>query len=111
MQKRKSAEIEMPESSEPGDAVLSFPDVSAEEVHVLTIPQVAERLQLSRTKVYDLIEHEGLPVIRFGRAVRVLLYALAMWLQARSQSAPALSVSVTPRASSPISPRNTRKQA
>ena len=51
---------------------------------LLNIPQVARMLSLSRTKVYELIETEGLPVVRFGRAVRVSLAALQQWLDQRS---------------------------
>ena len=38
---------------------------------LLRIPEVAVSLQLSRAKVYRLIYDEGLPVVHFGRAVRV----------------------------------------
>ena len=51
---------------------------------LLNIPQVAKMLSLSRTKVYELIATEGLPVVRFGRAVRVSLAALQQWLDQRS---------------------------
>jgi len=44
---------------------------------------VAASLRLSRAKVYRLIDVEGLPVIRFGRAVRVSVAALERWLAAR----------------------------
>ena len=54
---------------------------------LLNIPQVARMLSLSRTKVYELIETEGLPVMRFGRAVRVSLTALQRWLDQRSVAA------------------------
>ena len=54
---------------------------------LLNIPQVAKMLSLSRTKVYELIENEGLPVVRFGRAVRVSLAALQQWLDKRSVAA------------------------
>ena len=54
---------------------------------LLNIPQVARMLSLSRTKVYELIENEGLPVVRFGRAVRVSLAALQQWLDKRSVAA------------------------
>ena len=54
---------------------------------LLNIPQVARVLSLSRTKVYELIETEGLPVVRFGRAVRVSLAALQQWLDKRSVAA------------------------
>lgn len=52
---------------------------------LLTIPQVMARLKLGRTKVYDLIAREGLPVIRFGRAIRVSDASLQRWLEQREQ--------------------------
>jgi excisionase family DNA binding protein len=52
---------------------------------LLTIPQVAAMLGLGRTKVYELIDREGLPVIRFGRAVRVSSLSLQQWLAERER--------------------------
>lgn len=52
---------------------------------LLNISQVAKTLGLSRTKVYALIATEGLPVVRFGRAVRVSPASLERWLQKREQ--------------------------
>ena len=48
-------------------------DVSIDEPlqPLLTIADVCRMLSLSRPKIYDLIS-EGLPVLRFGRAVRFL---------------------------------------
>jgi excisionase family DNA binding protein len=40
---------------------------------------------LSRTKVYELIATEGLPVVRFGRAVRVSLKSLQQWVEQRER--------------------------
>jgi excisionase family DNA binding protein len=56
---------------------------------LLTIPQVAAVLNLGRTKVYELIDREQLPVVRFGRAVRVSLVALQTWLEQREKQAAA----------------------
>ncbi len=50
---------------------------------LLTVPEVAKSLRLGRTKVYDLIYFEGLPVVRFGRAVRVPVEELRQWLNER----------------------------
>jgi len=55
------------------------------EPKVLTIPQVAQALGLCRAKVYELIAKEGLPVVRFGRAVRVRPAALERWLAERER--------------------------
>ncbi len=52
---------------------------------LLTIPQVMKRLRLGRTKVYELIGREGLPVLRFGRAIRVSPTSLEQWLMQREQ--------------------------
>jgi excisionase family DNA binding protein len=52
---------------------------------LLTIPQVMAALNLGRTKIYELIDQESLPVIRFGRAVRVPLAALQTWLEQREK--------------------------
>ena len=54
---------------------------------LLDIPQVCESLRLSRAKVYRLIYYEGLPVVHFGRAVRVSVIALQGWLEQRDKSA------------------------
>ena len=52
---------------------------------LLNINQVAKMLSLSRTTVYKLIDVEGLPVVRFGRAVRVSPTSLQQWLDRREQ--------------------------
>lgn len=48
-----------------------------------TIPQVGKALHLGRTKIYELIDKEQLPVLKFGRAVRVCPVALQRWLEER----------------------------
>ena len=50
---------------------------------LLNIPQVCKLLGLSRTKIHILIKSEGLPVVRFGRAVRVSPTSLEQWLARR----------------------------
>ena len=54
---------------------------------LLNVPQVSELLGLSRTTVYKLIDTEGLPVVCFGRAVRVRPMALQSWLEQRERGA------------------------
>ena len=53
----------------------------------LSIPEVCESLGLSRAKVYRLIYYEGLPVVHFGRAVRVSVIALQEWIEQRAKGA------------------------
>lgn len=50
---------------------------------LMSIPEAARSLRLSRAKVYQLIAVEGLPVVRFGRAVRVSRSSLERWVQQR----------------------------
>ena len=52
---------------------------------LLSLPEVAKALGLGRTKVYDLIATEGLPVVRFGRAVRVSVASLQQWIDQREK--------------------------
>ena len=66
--------------------LLSMKDVMQQPL-LLTVPEVAVSLRLSRAKVYRLIYSEGLPVVHFGRAVRVSVKALEQWLERREQGA------------------------
>ena len=54
---------------------------------LLSIPEVAVSLRLSRAKVYRLIYYEGLPVVHFGRSARVSVLALQEWLERREKTA------------------------
>lgn len=47
---------------------------------LLTVKQVMRELNLGRSKVESLIKHEGLPVTRFGHAVRVPAGELKEWV-------------------------------
>jgi len=50
---------------------------------LLNVQQVCKMLSLSRTMVYKLIQVEGLPVVRIGKAVRVSPKSLQQWLERR----------------------------
>ncbi len=52
---------------------------------LLTIPAVAKILNVSRPTVYTLIDTEGLPIIKFGRSVRVSPVSLQKWLAEHEQ--------------------------
>lgn len=56
-----------------------------EQPLLLNMEQVGQFLGLSRSKVYKLIKREGLPVIRFGRALRVSSRSLQQWLAEREE--------------------------
>ena len=59
---------------------------SQEQALLLTVNQVMRRLQLGRSKLYQLINREGLPVQRFGRAVRISATDLDQWLNERKNN-------------------------
>ena len=50
-----------------------------------TVSEAASMLRLSRAKVYQMIEHEGLPTVHFGRAIRIPVTSLQTWLKERMQ--------------------------
>lgn len=47
---------------------------------LLTIPQVAERLAIPTGHAYELARRDVLPVVRFGKYVRVSLASLNKWI-------------------------------
>lgn len=51
-----------------------------------TISQVSKALNLGRTKIYELIWKEHLPVQKFGRATRISPTELQQWLKERERS-------------------------
>ena len=49
---------------------------------LLTIPQTARSLNISRAKLYSLIaKGEGPPVVHLGRSVRVSTISLRKWVE------------------------------
>ena len=55
---------------------------------LLIIAQVAALLCVHRTKVYDLINHHGLPVMKLGsRSTRINAVKLQQWIEQREQIA------------------------
>ena len=55
---------------------------------LLTVPETARLLHLSEAKVYTMLEDRhpgGIPIIRFGRALRISLHDLRRWLEQQSQ--------------------------
>jgi excisionase family DNA binding protein len=47
---------------------------------ILTVPQVAKYLQISRSKTYYLVQSKKLPHIKIERNVRILQSDLQKWL-------------------------------
>ncbi len=52
---------------------------------LLNIEQAMQVLALGKTKIYELIEKEGLPVMHIGKSVRFSYSALQQWIEQRAQ--------------------------
>ena len=54
---------------------------------VLTVPQLAEIIQISPSNLYLLIKKEQFPHVRIGRNVRILQSDLEEWIEQRRKPA------------------------
>lgn len=84
---RKQDGTETTETRKPRKATtetLEHP-ASALPVQLLDLPTVAQRLCVSRVKVYSLINQDGLPAIKIGKVFRVSQSSLNQWVQQREQ--------------------------
>lgn len=57
------------------------------EPELLTVSEAAQLLRLSRSHTYDLIREGSLPVVYFGRSVRVPRRALLAWVERQTRVA------------------------
>ena len=57
-----------------------MPDSQPVQPLYFTVEDVAKQLQMSRSKVYELIAYKGLPVTHFGRLARIKPERLQEWL-------------------------------
>jgi excisionase family DNA binding protein len=51
---------------------------------LLRASEVAKLLGLGRSKVYEMMQHGQLPVVRIGKAIRVPSQALSDWIRAKT---------------------------
>ena len=54
---------------------------------ILTVRQVAEYLQVSKSKIYYMIQRRSIPFIRLGRNVRIRQSDLLNWLNLQAEKA------------------------
>ncbi len=59
--------------------------VTISEDPILTVAQVAQYLQISKSKIYYLIQRRSMPCIRLGRNVRVRQSQLLKWLDLQAE--------------------------
>lgn len=55
------------------------------ETYTLTVPQLAEKLQISRQAAYSLCKKPGFPVVRFGGSIRIPIKELDAWMSRQAQ--------------------------
>lgn len=48
---------------------------------ILTVPEMARLLKISRSKAYSLTKEKGFPIIKIGKSIRVLKNELYKWLK------------------------------
>ena len=59
-----------------------------DERELMTLPDLQERLKISRASVYALIARDGLPMpIKIGRSNRWIVTEIAAWLAERKRAA------------------------
>lgn len=56
------------------------------EKEYLKVQEVAEFLQIGRTRAYELVSSGEIPSVRIGRNIRVSRRELERWLEERRQS-------------------------
>lgn len=47
---------------------------------LITVPEMAKLLKISRSKAYSLIKQVNFPIIRIGKCIRVSRNSLEQWL-------------------------------
>jgi excisionase family DNA binding protein len=61
---------------------------------ILTIPEVARYLKISKSKIYALVSKEEIPHLKIGRNVRIRRKDLQAWMEKQSNQ---LSFEVLPK--------------
>jgi len=62
--------------------------------NILTIPEVAKYLKMSKSKIYALVQTGRIPYIRIGKNVRVKEGELQKWLENNSQISSLFEISI-----------------
>jgi len=50
------------------------------ENKILTVPEMAELLKISRSKAYELVKDVTFPIIKIGKCIRISKKELESWL-------------------------------
>lgn len=58
-------------------------ETTATDLGLLTVPEAAKLLRISRNLAYELVAQHEIPSLRLGRAIRIPRHALVQWLDRR----------------------------
>jgi excisionase family DNA binding protein len=58
-----------------------------DDMRLITVPEVAQRLRISRQRAYTMAQRGELPTVKFGRSVRVRPDALEAWIREHTHDA------------------------
>jgi excisionase family DNA binding protein len=67
---------------------MTIPYSSPSGNKVLTIPEVAAYLKISKSKIYYLVSQKQIPHLKLGRNVRIRESDLQEWLDLQTEKAP-----------------------
>ncbi len=70
--------------------MISTPSLLLPDDTIFTVPEVAEYLKISKSKIYYLVSRNEIPHIRIGRNVRIRRTDLHKWME-RKVSRPSLT--------------------
>ena len=62
------------------------PTIDPVQLQLLSVERVMELLTIGRTKVYDLISHAELEVVKIGSATRIPLTSVQRYIEAHKQA-------------------------
>lgn len=79
--KKSASVLALVDESFTGASEANEVEYAADRPLWLTVAMVAKYLSLGKTKVYELIDSEGLPAVRVGRAVRVPTTRFLKWVE------------------------------
>lgn len=54
------------------------------DLDLLTVPEAAKLLRISRNLAYELVARQQLPAVRFGRVIRIPRYSLDEWIASQA---------------------------
>lgn len=71
----------MTKKAKPAEPAETVPDPSPPDDTLMTTTELMKFLNLSRTKIWTMIQHEGLPAFKFGGDYRFRKSEILQWME------------------------------